>query len=151
MFRQWPDNDTLTIRQLQMKAIVLLSLCLMLRPSDIAPKARHVMPMDTIVTVPFTFSTTHVLFNPDSSCDIIFHGIKQDMGCSGFTAHVPLAVDPKIDTVCTLSAHITRTAQHRPPNSRHVFLTLDPPYRQISANTMSNVLREAISLAGLGS
>ena len=97
----------------------------MISPSDIAPKARHVMPMDTIVTVPFTFSTTHVLFNPDSSCDIIFHGIKQDMDSSGFTTHLPPAVDPKIDPVRALRAYITRTAQHRPPNSQPVFLTLD--------------------------
>ena len=44
LFRSWPDNLELSIRQLRQKTITLLALALMLRPSDIAPVARTYEP-----------------------------------------------------------------------------------------------------------
>ena len=41
LFRQWPENAQLCIKELRLKAITLLALLLMLRPSDIAPKSVH--------------------------------------------------------------------------------------------------------------
>ena len=39
MFMSWKENDQLTTEELRMKCLVLVGLCLMLRPSDLAPKA----------------------------------------------------------------------------------------------------------------
>ena len=38
LFSSWPENASLSINALQLKAITLLALCLMTRPSDLAPK-----------------------------------------------------------------------------------------------------------------
>ena len=95
LFKSWPDNLMLDIARLRLNTLVLLSLCLMLRPSDIAPRS---VCFDT-VTMSQTgriFSTDMVVFNSDGSCDISFHGIKQDTDRAGFTAHLPPAVDPHI-------------------------------------------------------
>ena len=40
MFRSWQGNDAFSVQQLRLKAITLLAIALMLRPSDIAPLAR---------------------------------------------------------------------------------------------------------------
>ena len=37
LFTTWPENETLSVKEVQVKAITLLALTLMLRPSDIAP------------------------------------------------------------------------------------------------------------------
>ena len=37
LLNSWPDNDSLSIKQLRIKTISLLVLILMLRPSDISP------------------------------------------------------------------------------------------------------------------
>ena len=36
MFLSWPENDQLDLQRLRLKVITLLSLVLMLRPSDLA-------------------------------------------------------------------------------------------------------------------
>ena len=38
LFSSWPDNASLSIKALRLKAITLLALCLMTGPSDLAPK-----------------------------------------------------------------------------------------------------------------
>lgn len=55
MFMSWPDNDKLDLKKLRLKAICLLSLVFMLRPSDVAPRARMLDP-ETQVVHQLTFS-----------------------------------------------------------------------------------------------
>lgn len=149
MFKSWPDNNSLTIHKLRLKTIVLLSLCLMLRPSDIAPRACLFDPHNPLSHKPLVFSTDNIVFNHDGSCDIVFHGIKQDTDRAGFNVHLPPAVDTRLDPVLTLKDYISRTEVYRPVGQKPVFLTISPPYHAISSDTVSNVLKQAIDLAGL--
>ena len=41
LFMNWSENDALDLKSLRLKAITLLALAAMLRPSDIAPNARQ--------------------------------------------------------------------------------------------------------------
>ncbi len=150
LFRAWGFNDSLSVSQLRLKTIVLLALSVMLRPSDIAPRAKLFNPTDPNSPNLAIFSTDQLEFHPDGSCDMFFHGIKQDSDRSGFQVHLPSAVDPLIDPVLTLHTYIQRTAPHRPPGHNPVFITLTVPYRAITADTVSHILSEAITLAGLG-
>ena len=73
----------LTIKMLRLKAITLLALCLMLRPSDIAPKAVFQRP-DSSETHAMPFSTEHVKFVDDGSAVLTFFGTKNDTHTHGF-------------------------------------------------------------------
>ena len=44
MFKQWPDNNTLTLVRLHFKTLMQLSFAVMLRPLYIAPKGRLYNP-----------------------------------------------------------------------------------------------------------
>ena len=77
MFRSWGSNDSLSLKHLRLKAITLLALALMLRPSDEAPKATifHANTGD-IQTVPFT--TDMLEFRADG-VNVTFFGIKKTL------------------------------------------------------------------------
>jgi len=48
LFRAWDDNELLNIGDLRLKAITLLSLTIMLRSSDVAPRAVTIDEQDQI-------------------------------------------------------------------------------------------------------
>jgi hypothetical protein len=77
LFEAWPINSELTIRRLRLKCITLMALVLMLRPSDIAPKAVHFSP-DSLNTHRMVFSTDNVKFLASGEAKIVFHGVKND-------------------------------------------------------------------------
>ena len=56
MFRSWQCNDALSLKQLRIKTITLLAIVLMLRPSDIAPKATS-FDISAGIASRFTMST----------------------------------------------------------------------------------------------
>ena len=64
LFLGWPKNDQLSVRQLRLKTITLLALTLMLRPSDIAPKAVK-FDGTTLEQKQWIFSTDNVTFLPN--------------------------------------------------------------------------------------
>lgn len=89
-----------------MKAITLLSLSAMLRPSDIAPRSISVgdksgKQQNNI------FSVDHC----DGSMTISFFGIKNDTHRDGFEVNIPPHTNPKLDPVITLKKYIDKTAQ----------------------------------------
>ena len=86
----------------------------------------------------------------DNSLTIFFFGIKNDTSRSGFEVNIPPNLDDIImDPVSCLREYIGRTAAVRPTDTKPLLLTLNPPYKAISSNTISNILDEVISLAGL--
>lgn len=149
LFDSWGDNATLPIKDLRLKAICLLALIFMLRPSDIAPQARSMDPV-TLATEKLVFSLDQVHFS-ESGLTIVFHGIKNDAQRDGFSVTVPRASNRKLDPVSALDVYIQRTegprasVPHRP-----VFLSLQRPYHALSASSISGILKAAIDLAGLG-
>ena len=147
LFRSWPENKHLDIKRLRLKAITLMSLSLMLRPSDIAPKGKKFNPL-TLTTNDYIFSTKDIKFYEDDM-SVTFHGIKNDSNRSGFQIHLPRASDTMVDPVDTLETYINRTSTMRPLHSQPVFISLHPPYKHLSAGSIALVLKEAIHLAGL--
>ena len=146
LFNKWPVNGDLSVKELRLKAITLLALTLMLRPSDIAPKAVH-FDSSLGTTTAFVFSTDHVEFCNDGA-NITLHGIKNDTTRTGFAVFLQPTKEAKLNPVQALRDYIDCTQQVRPP-AKPVFLTLTAPYKAISASTAATILNEAIKLAGL--
>ncbi|XP_033762656.1 uncharacterized protein LOC117344118 [Pecten maximus] len=149
VFLRWPDNDTLTIKQLRMKAICPLSITAMLRPSDIAPKSetfnRDIGAIEKVV-----FSTKQLQFLENGSVKIKFFGIKNDSSRDGFEVTIPnKTTSRKLDPVQTLRDYIDKTEQVRDKGSSPVFLSLKYPHGPIDASTVANILQDVINLAGL--
>lgn len=145
LFLSWGDNQLLDLKSLRLKAITLLALTAMLRPSDIAPNARVVTPSGEDKVV---FSVNQIEFQ-EGYAKIIFFGIKNDMRRSGFEVMLPRASSPQLDPVRALEDYIQRTETYR-GGGGPVFITLRPPYKALEASSVAKILDEAIELAGLG-
>ena len=148
LFCAWPNNKELDLKRLRLKTLVLLSLALMLRPSDVAPKGLLFDP-DNCAVEPILFRTSDVRFNPDGSATIWIHGSKNDTDRAGFELLLPKCDNHMIDPVGTLASYIEQTAKYRTHNNQAVFLSLRPPFQGITHSTVTSVLSEAIKLAGL--
>jgi hypothetical protein len=75
--------------------------------------------------------------------------LKNDLQRTGFEVTIPASSEPRLDPVAALQTYIGRTSQLRPHNSSPLFLSLKAPYQAVSAPVISQVLEEAIDLAGL--
>ena len=152
LFLQWGENCGLSVKQLRLKCITLLSLAFMLRPSDIAPKG-VLFDATSCADERLILGMDQVIFEPDGKLTIKFLGIKNDTSREGFEATIPPAANALCDPIITLKTYIDRTQSMRQPQGRSeklpVFLGLSKPYRAISASTVANILSEAIDLAGL--
>lgn len=87
LFMKWPDNDSLSIKDLRLKCVCLMALIFMARPSDLAPRA--------VVFDPATgqgertvLSANDVVFT-DDGMRIQFHGIKNDYSRDGYCVSIP--------------------------------------------------------------
>ena len=149
MFMAWADDDKLSVKDLRLKALTLLALALMLRPSDVAPHGQVLNP-STNKPESLLFTTDNVTFIDNGSAHIRFLGIKNDTARKGFEITLPPAQPPKIDPVLVLKHYIERTQDFRPQIQGPVFLTLKSPYRPIKADTVAQILNDAIKRAGLG-
>ena len=145
MFRSWGSNDSLSLKHLRLKAITLLALALMLRPSDVAPKAT-IFDANTGDIQTVLFITDMLEFRADG-VKVTFFGIKNDAQRSGFEVFLPRHATPVIDPVQTLSDYITRTQSVRSDNA--VFLSLKRPHKAVSAAVIGKVLKESMHLTGL--
>lgn len=105
LFCSWPDNVSLSTRDLCMKAVCLLSLTFMLRPSDIAPRSIvHTCTGNQ-------FSDKQVSFLGDGGLSISFHGIKNDYNRDGFTVSLPPGDEEfaQVDPIRCLKCYMSRT------------------------------------------
>ena len=145
VFKSW-DNYTISIKHLRMKAISLLALTTMLRPSDIAPKALHIDGNDVVTQ--YCFSEDQIKFKADGNMTIIIHGNKNDSKRHGFEIEVTKASDINICPIQTLKCYIDRTRNVRTINGP-VFISLNLPYNGLSSQSVSNILNDAIESVGL--
>ena len=146
MFQAWPPNEDLSVKQLRLKAVTLLAIALMLRPSDIAPLARH-FDVNSEVSSRFIMSTDQVTFCADGSMKVSFLGIKNDLHRSGFLVTLPPSSNVAVDPVGALRTYVARTDQLRCPVAKPLFLSLNKPYGAVTASSVSVILREAIEAA----
>ena len=151
LFSSWSENEGLTIKELRLKAVTLLALTVMLRPSDIAPKS-VIYQADCDTVRRSVFSTDHISITNDGSVKLCFFGIKNDTRRQGFTVTLPKAADVKVDPVSALSSYIERTDVYRKDiPGKPVFISLSTPYRALTSGSIADVLSEAIKKAGLDS
>ena len=149
MFRSWPDNFKLSLSQLRLKAITLLAIVFMLRPSDIAPHQR-VFHADSMSVDRMVFSENQVSFREDGYLTVVFQGIKNDYKRDGFTVSIPPAEDPQLDPGSALCVYMQRTRVIRESiPGKPVFLSLRKPFHGLSAKAISSILQDAIHAAGL--
>ena len=148
LFSSW-NNDTIPIKQLRLKAITLLALTFMLRPSDIAPKCT--LMSNSAECDRLVFSSNNIAFDDSGGMTITFHGVKNDYHRDGFTVTIPSASVSSWDPVRTLRDYMSRTAMQRLTSKDDaVFLSLNRPFHGLSSTAIAGVLQEAIELAGLG-
>lgn len=145
LFLTWGANSTLSIKQLRLKAITLLSIALMLRPSDIAPKAT-LFESGSKTVHPMRFTTDMLCFTPEG-VKVTFMGIKNDTQRTGFEVYLPRHDNALLDPVKALEDYIASTSNVRTDQS--VFLSLKHPFSAISAASVAKVLEESIGFAGL--
>ncbi len=146
LFEAWPANEDLTIRNLRLKAITLMALAFMARPSDFAPKG--VVMNSNLEPEKMTFSVDQLHFE-ECALTVNFFGIKNDSSRSGFEVKIPGSTNAQLDPVSCMRVYIQRTTLQRFPPERPVFLTLRRPFRGLSGAGIASVLNETIRLAGL--
>ena len=145
LFQTW-DNNCIPISDLRLKTITLLALSLMLRPSDIAPRAK-MFDFISGEEKSYLFKTDMLTFSPEG-VQVTFHGIKNDIDRSGFKVLLPRLEDKNLDPVECLEVYLRRTQHLRSDGA--VFLSLRKPFKAISASAVAKVLENAILRAGLG-
>lgn len=149
LFEHMGPNCSLSLNDLRLKAITLLALTAMTRPSDLAPKAKQLSSIDNSL-VPVTLSVNDVNFEEDGSMTIHFHGTKNDYNRQGFEVNIPPNADnSNCDPVECLRSYINRTESCRSVDMNALLITLRPPYRAIKADTVASILDESIKRAGL--
>ena len=150
LFTCWGENEKHSLKRLRQKAITLLALVTMLRPSYVAPKSVHFDPF-SFEHEKMQFNTDQIVFESSGSMRISFHGIKHDTSRSGFQVVVPPATNILLDPVKTLRDFIERSMSHRKisASGNAVFLSLYSPYKSLSAQTIASVLEDSIADAGL--
>ncbi len=137
LFQKWPHNQDLPLQDLRLKAITLFALSAMLRPSDIAPRSG------------FPFTRKQVSLCPDGTAEIYFHGIKNDSDRDGFRVFLQRVADSQVCPVEALLCYMTRTALMAGGAQGPVFITLQKPFRPLCVTSVTNILNEALSHAGL--
>ena len=93
----WADNDALDLKSLRLKAITVLTLTTMLRPSDIATNARQLNSNGECRVVFQRLFSKH-------DVKITLFGIKNDTArtCTGFEVRIPRSRNDKVDPVQTI-------------------------------------------------
>ena len=149
LFTTFGDNDTMPLRHLRMKALTLVALTCMTRPSDLAPKGVTLDKSDLSINN-IVLSLDNIHFNEDHSMTIHFFGIKNDTLRSGFEVNIPHNSDnPIMDPVSCLQKYIDRTNVYRDKEKRPLFISLTSPFKAISSARIAFILDEVIALAGL--
>ena len=149
LFRSWGKNELLSVKRLRLKAMTLLALICMTRPSDLAPRGLLFNSQD--LSFERTCMTLNDLeFHEDGSLTITFFAIKNDRTRTGFEVRIPQNHEDEFtDPVSCLKTYISKTEQYRLGEEKPLFLSLNHPYQAITVDTVRHVLEEVIVLAGL--
>lgn len=134
MFRAWGPNEALSVLKLRQKAVTLMAIACLARPSDFAPSVG--------------FFRDQLTFNQDGSVTVNFFGIKNDYDRGGFEIRIEPAKERVIDPVECMRAYFNKTANvmaDRVP----VFPAVRPPFQGINAQSIAQILNTSIKEAGL--
>lgn len=128
-----------------MKAVALMAIALMLRPSDIAPKATLFFS-DTLEEKGMTFTRDMVKFGVQEMT-VTFLGIKNDYSRKGFNVSIPSNKDYILDPVATVLDYLVRTEGLT--SNEGVFILLNRPFQAIGASAIAKILVDVINSSGL--
>ena len=145
LFVKWGSNDKLSLWALRLKAITLLSLTVMLRPSDIAPRSEQ---YDQGVWLNTCFCRSALKFDSKGYLRMYFFGIKNDYDRDGFAVNVPVASDPLVCLVKAVQDYVVRTSDKVGAKGA-VFVSLNKPYTPLSSGSIAAILNKSIQLVGL--
>ena len=145
MFRSWGENNDLSVWSLRLKAITLLALSVMLRPSDIAPKSKSVQEECLMGN---QFKRSWLDFSVNGYLVLYLFGNKNDYKREGFRVCIPESSDKQVCPVKTLHEYVQRT-QRQVDGDGPVFLSLQKPFNGLGAAGVASVLNKSIELAGL--
>lgn len=132
LFAKWGRNESLSTLRLRQKALTLLAITCMARPSDLAPKVG--------------LKRSQFVFH-EKAVSIHFFGTKNDSDRKGFEVRVESTDNFATDPVSCVKAYFERTADRGKENA--AFLALTPPYKAIGAQTVAQILNDVIGEAGL--
>ena len=111
LFTTWPENETLSVKEVQVKVITLLALTLMLRPSDIAPN--DVIFYDSSGLTLREMCTLKTLVFEQNHMKVTFLVSRMTLQRKGFEVILPKSNVVKIYPVQTLHDDIERTGTQR--------------------------------------
>ena len=148
LFQGWNSDETISIKDLRLKAVTLMTISFMARPSDLAPHAEQYDSTTGEVSA-CHLTRNRINFHSDGSVTIFMFGIKNDTNRSGFEVRIPASINDKVDVVQTLKTYIHRTEKDV-DSQGPVFISLKAPFRGLTSDGIRRILAEAIELAGLG-
>ncbi len=134
-FIKWNKNCCLSIDRLHLKALILLALSAMLRPSNVAPRSKHIFRRSALTVTEAGLE--------------IFHYIKNDADRDGFRIVLRRASDSQLCPVDALQTYMARTVLQAGGHEGGVFISLVPPFQPLSTAAVTGILNWAIALAGL--
>jgi|GEM_PF-5577106 len=135
MFASWGSNEQLSTGRLRQKAVTLLALAAMCRPSDLSP-------------IGGTMNRGQIKFH-SSGMTVLFFGIKNDADRHGFEVQVDRVENVVICPVACMQAYLKRTENLVVGDKSPVFISLVQPFKGVNAQTIASILRESIKDAGL--
>ncbi len=146
LFTAWNRRD-LDMECLRLKCLTLISIALMLCPSDVAPRSvsvKHGVHKSEV------FRLAQVQDNLDGSLSFSLFGTENDYSHDGHVVILQPALHDQI--MCPVSAFqlyqqaVDKIVPWSP--DRPVFLTLKKPYQALSSSGVAKVLNKALSLSG---
>ena len=120
LFRKWGKNADLSIWALRLKALMLLAITVMLRPSDVAP---HSVNASDEVVRKNQFRRSWLDFSDSKYLRMYLFGIKNDYQHDGFCVFIPYASEQVVCPVLALQTYLDKTKHLVKPDGP-VFLTL---------------------------
>ena len=111
LFQSWGDNGSLELKKLRLKAITLLALAIMGRPSDLAPIGGAFSSEGPCK--PMILSLDQVKFCDSGNLSIQLFGIKNDVHCKGYVVTIPPAENIFVDPVDCLRVYVQKSVAHR--------------------------------------
>ena len=147
LFSSWPENDMLSVADLGLKAITLLTIVLMARRSDLGPNALYFDSENCTASL-VQFTTDQLVSHSDGSLTVFIFAVKNDTDRCGFEVRIPAGSNSKTDPVPTIKCYIKRTIRCRGSNNA-VFLSLKAPFTAIRSGTVARQLQRAINLTPL--
>lgn len=149
--RSLGHNSELTLRDLRMKSITLLSLAAFCRPSDLACVSKTSLndAGSTVAENSFPrFRLASIKWLADGA-QITFYGSKADKKMSANPVLIETSSDENLCPVLALKAYIEATEEFRAAiPDEPVYISLRAPYKGLSSSSIIQIISQALKDSG---